>query len=118
MEQKIHKLGIIGYGNMAFYHHTKIQKPESLVYTAAYDTSPARLAKATENGLETYDDLETFLNRGDIEAVLVATPNNYHYELALAALEHGKHVICEKPATLTGAEFSRLMEVQSRKSFF
>jgi len=115
MEQKVHKLGIIGYGNMAFYHHTKILKPENLVYTAAYDASPARLAKAKENGLEAYEDLDAFLSRTDIEAVLVATPNNYHYPLALAALEYGKHVICEKPATLTGAEFSHLMEVAQHK---
>ena len=115
MEQKVHKLGIIGYGNMAFYHHTKIQKPENLAYIAAYDTSPARLAKAKENGLQVYDDLEAFLSCEDLEAVLVATPNHLHYRLALAALEHGKHVICEKPATLTGGEFSHLMKVAQRK---
>ena len=115
MENKLHKLGIIGYGNMASYHHNRIQKPESLVYTAAYDISPARLAKATENGLRAFSDLEAFFQEGDFEAVLVATPNAFHYELALAALEHGKHVICEKPATLTAGEFSHLMAVARQR---
>lgn len=115
MEKELHKLGIIGYGNMASYHHTKIQKPENVQYTAAYDASPERLAKARERGLATYDDLEAFLKNEELEGVLVATPNNYHYEFALAALEHGKHVICEKPATLTAAEFSHLMETARQR---
>lgn len=115
MKEKRHRLGIIGYGGMATYHHTKIQKPENVVFTAAYDISPARRENAAANGLAVYDDLNTFLREGDFEAVLVATPNNFHCELALAALEAGKHVICEKPATLTAAEFSRLMAVAEEK---
>ena len=116
MENRTHKLGIIGYGNMASYHHTRIQKPYNLVFTAAYDVSPARLAKAKEQGLTVYEDLEEFLCNGDFEAVLVATPNNYHFALAMAALEHGKHVICEKPATLTGKEFSALMAAAKQRN--
>lgn len=116
MENRTHKLGIIGYGNMASYHHTRIQKPYNLVFTAAYDVSPARLAKAKEQGLTVYEDLEEFLCNGDFEAVLVATPNNYHFALAMAAMEHGKHVICEKPATLTGKEFSALMAAAKQRN--
>ena len=66
--------------------------------------------------MQAYDDLEAFLGGGDFEAVLVATPNHLHYPMALAALEHGKHVICEKPATLTADEFSRLMAVAREKN--
>ena len=105
-----HKLGIIGYGGMGSYHHTKIEKPENLSFTAACDISEARREKARANGLQSYADPEVFLRDADVEAVLIATPNHLHYPLAMAALEAGKHVICEKPATLTAAEFQTLME--------
>ena len=115
MEQRIHKLGIIGYGGMGSYHHMKIEKPETLRFIAACDCSEARRAKARENGLRAYADVETFFREGDFEAVLIATPNHLHYPMAMAALEHGKHVICEKPATLTAAEFRTLMETAREK---
>lgn len=110
MEQTYHKLGIIGYGSMGSYHHQKILKPANLAFTAACDIDPARRNKAEANGLKTYADIDTFLKESDIEAVLVSTPNHVHYDLALAALKAGKHVICEKPATMNADQFSSLMD--------
>ena len=43
-----------------------------------------------------------------IQAVSVATPNNTHYEITKAALEHGLHVVCEKPLCFTVAEAEEL----------
>lgn len=110
-----HKLGIIGYGGMGSYHHMKIAKPENLSFTAACDISEARREKAAANGLRVFGDVERFLREADVEAVLIATPNHLHFPLAMAALEAGKHVICEKPATLTAAEFRALMEKAKEK---
>lgn len=106
----IHQLGVIGYGGMGSYHHRKILKPDNLCYIAACDISPARRELAKSDGLAVYDDYRALLQNPDVEAVLIATPNHLHFPLAMAALEAGKHVICEKPATLTAAEFQTLME--------
>jgi predicted dehydrogenase len=45
---------------------------------------------------------------GGVQAVSIATPNNTHYEIAKAALEHGIHVVCEKPLCFTVAEAEEL----------
>ena len=106
----VHKLGIIGYGGMGSYHHRKLPKPDNLRYVAACDLLPNRRDLAKEDGLTVYETPDALLNDPEVEAVLIATPNHLHFPLAMAALEHGKHVICEKPATLTAGEFQQLMD--------
>jgi protoporphyrinogen oxidase/predicted dehydrogenase len=55
-----------------------------------------------------YDDV---LRDGDIDAVAIATPVSTHFDLAMAALEAGKHVFVEKPLAATSDEVARLMRV-------
>ena len=112
----IHKLGIIGYGGMGSYHHTRLPKPDNVRYVAACDISPARRELAKTDGLATYENSIDLLNDPAVEAVLIATPNHLHFPMAKEALERGKHVICEKPATLTAAEFKHLMDVAKEKN--
>ena len=50
----------------------------------------------------------------DIEAVYIASPNRFHYEQSRFFLEHGIHVICEKPATTTMAEEQELIELAEK----
>lgn len=58
-------------------------------------------AFADEMGVrESCDDYEAMLARPDIDVVYLASPNRFHAEQALLALEHGKHVIVEKPAAV------------------
>ena len=109
-----HKVGVIGYGNMAHFHHTKILKPNNIIFHSAYDISDERLKKAKENGLKTYNNLEDFLNDDEIDIVLVATPNNFHKEYAIAAANHKKHIICEKPVAMNLSEFSEMVNTAKR----
>lgn len=53
---------------------------------------------------ETTQDYREVMSRDDIDAVVIATPNNLHREIALAAFAAGKHVLCEKPLALNAAE--------------
>jgi predicted dehydrogenase len=62
----------------------------------------------------TTDPCEVLTSR-EIDAVAVVTPVWTHYELAKAALEHGKHVFVEKPFTSTSAEAEELIELAQRK---
>lgn len=50
-----------------------------------------------------------------VDVVDIATPNSFHYEVAKAALEHGKHVYCEKPLTLSAEQSRELAELAKAK---
>jgi myo-inositol 2-dehydrogenase / D-chiro-inositol 1-dehydrogenase len=58
---------------------------------------------------EIYEDYRKLLDRKDIEAVTIGTPDHWHTAIALAALDAGKHVYCEKPLTLTIDEGKQLV---------
>ncbi len=63
---------------------------------------------------EIYDDYRKLLDRKDIEAVTIGTPDHWHTAIALAALDAGKHVYCEKPLTLTIDEGKQLVAAVKR----
>ncbi len=56
-----------------------------------------------------FEDYRKLLDRKDVEAVTIGTPDHWHTEIALAALDAGKHVYCEKPLTLTIDEGKQLV---------
>jgi len=58
---------------------------------------------------EIFEDYRKLLDRKDIEAVTIGTPDHWHTTIAIAALEAGKHVYCEKPLTLTIDEGKQLV---------
>ncbi len=61
-----------------------------------------------------YEDYRKLLERKDIEAVTIGTPDHWHTAIALAALDAGKHVYCEKPLTLTIDEGKQLVAAVKR----
>jgi predicted dehydrogenase len=66
-------------------------------------------------GWEGYEtDYRRLLERGDIDLVDVATPGNTHHEIAIAALEAGKHVLCEKPLANTLEESREMLDAARR----
>ena len=110
-----HKVGIIGYGGMAGWHVKKIMKSlENCEPTAVYDIDEAKLAAAEKDGMRPFSTLDEFLGKGDFDITLVATPNNFHKPMAVAAMETGRHVIVEKPCALSSAEVSDMIEAADR----
>jgi predicted dehydrogenase len=71
-------------------------------------------AKAKHPGAETYGDFRKMLERKDLDAVVVSTPDHTHAVASAAALRTGRHVYCEKPLTRTVAE-CRAIEELTRK---
>lgn len=114
VKKEVYHVGIIGYGGMADYHHRRIPKPEGIHFLAAYDISEVRLEKAAAEGLEIYRDLKSFLQDERLDIILIATPNNLHKEYAVAAMNAGKHVICEKPVALNSAELEEMIACAER----
>lgn len=103
-------IGIVGFGWMANWHFNKIiPKDEGITVIAAYDIDKQRVELAKENGLKGYYNLDKFLADTAFDTVLVATPNNTHKDLCIAALNAGKNVICEKPVTLNYQELHDIL---------
>lgn len=75
---------------------------------AARDPARSRDFAARHGLARSFGSYAALVEDPDITAVYIALPNSLHYEWALAALESGKHVLCEKPLTSNAAEAERL----------
>ena len=78
------------------------------------DSQRAAEAAAKLGFAESSADLKAVLARPDIHVVDVATPNDSHFAIAMAALKAGKHVLCEKPLAMTIAE-AKAMAAEAKK---
>ncbi len=108
---KIYNLGIIGYGAMASNHRKQLEKGNVRArLKGVFDISEERMIAAKKEGYIAYPSKESLLADPDIDIVLVATTNDSHKELAVDALRAGKHVMCEKPVTVTCAELVEIMQ--------
>ena len=105
-------VGIVGTGRIARVHAAAYSKVRggSLVSCMDVDKHAAQ-GFAADFGLKTVDSFEAMLAGPDVDAVVLATPNNVHAEQAIAALSAGKHVFCQKPIALTIADAERVVEV-------
>ena len=102
-------IGIVGAGYIAAVHADVLARDDRVRLTAVHDVVPEcaeRLARS--HGGTPVDTILELLERSD--AVFITTPNTQHVSLAIAAIETGKHVFCEKPLATTVAEARRVYE--------
>lgn len=104
------KTAIIGYGGMGSWHAAKIMKMEKFELSGVWDIKPDRLKAAREAGIRTYSSLDEVLSDEDIELVVIATWNDVHKPIAIAAMEAGKNVISEKPVTVCLSDLDDMIE--------
>lgn len=104
-------LAIVGYGGMGSYHQSTLIPTDLFQLAGIFDIDHQKIKQAQEAGLETYGSFEALLADQKVSVVLIATPNDQHKDLAIAALQAGKHVICEKPVTLNTAELDAILAV-------
>lgn len=107
---------VIGYGGMGSWHARKIRNElgEHAELIGIYDINPERGKIAEENGIHAYSSREELLADERIDLVTIATPNDYHKEIAIAALEAGKNVISEKPVAMNSSELNEMIECANR----
>jgi predicted dehydrogenase len=65
-----------------------------------------------------YGNYAALLDDAAVDIVYIGTPHSHHYQHARAALEAGKHVLCEKPMTVNAAQTAILVELARRKGLF
>ncbi|MGM1045923.1 Predicted dehydrogenase [Paenibacillus uliginis N3/975] len=104
-----HAIVIVGYGGMGSYHAKLIKDNNYLEVTGTYDILENRRTASIEAGYPAYESYEEVLSDSAVDVVLIATPNDVHKELALQAFKAGKHVICEKPVTLSVQDFKEMV---------
>ena len=106
------RIGIIGSGGIAQGCHMRgyATMPDRCEIVAVCDVNPdtARTAADKYQVAKTYTDYHQMLQQEQLDAVSVATPNAYHMQPTIDALEAGIHVICEKPLAMNAEEARKM----------
>jgi phthalate 4,5-cis-dihydrodiol dehydrogenase len=104
------RIGLVGLGTAGRSLPQAVAKTTGFSFIAGADLrQEAREQYRAEFGIQTFDSVAAMCELKDIDAVYVATPNPFHAEHAIAALEHGKHVMVEKPMALTLEDCDRMI---------
>ena len=104
--------GIIGIGNMGSAHAQMMKNIPNVKLVAACDIKESafdRLPAEYRDSVICCTDIEKFWEVPGLEAVLIAVPHYFHVDLAIAAMEHGKHIIVDKPIAVHKKEAERLL---------
>ena len=112
------KFCIVGYGSIAGFHRDALLPMEDV----EVDSVVGRLIEPSREFADSCDaplatlDLEEALDRPGLDAVLITSPSQVHFEQAKAALNHNKHVLLEIPMALNLEEAKELAELADRKN--
>lgn len=109
------KAGVIGCGGIANGKEMPAIKKTGLVDMVAFcDIITEKAEKAAKeygtSDAKTYSDYKELLKDGSIDVIYVCTPNRSHSEITVAALNAGKHVMCEKPMAINSAEAKKMLD--------
>ena len=118
MSEKV-RIGIIGAGAVSDYHHVPgIRLDDRCELVAVCDPNAALLERRQTDWGPTKKttNYEELANDPDVDAVIVATPPHLHHQMVIAALEAGKHVVCEKPMARSLAEARDMVKLANSAS--
>lgn len=113
-------VALIGNGLIMNGHRTYYRTRENTVVAAVCDVHRGRLEKALQqcrqenNACAGYEHYEEVMERSDIDAVVVGTPDHWHAALSIAAMKAGKDVYVEKPMTLTIEEGKAMVAAEKK----
>lgn len=112
------KFGVIGYGYWGPNVVRNLNQLEDAKVLGICDKSPQarRWAQKAYPHVEITSDPQALLSSTEIDAIAVVTPVWTHFELAKAALQHGKHIFVEKPFTSSTAQAEELINLAARKN--
>ncbi len=113
------RVGIIGCGGIAKGRHMPALAKQTRAEMAAFcdvcrEKAEEAAAQYGTEDAKVYTDYRALLEDKTIDMVHVCTPNRSHAEISIAAMEAGKHVMCEKPMAKTAAEARKMAEAAKR----
>ena len=104
------RFGLIGCGRVAPRHAQSIGQLSTTTLVAVADIKPPRADHfAHDYNATPYTDYRALLDRPDIDAVSICVPSGRHAEVAIDAMQAGKHVLVEKPIAITLADADRMI---------
>ena len=111
-------VGVIGCGHWGPNHIRTFSQLSNSEVVMCSDLDRDRLS-AIKNlfpQIKATEDYRDILNADDVDAICIATPTASHFQIAKESLEFGKHVLCEKPLTLSVKECAKLGQLSQEKS--
>jgi len=111
------KVGVVGYGYWGPNLVRNFMAQDCTDVAVVSDLDPGRLTRvaALYPSVRTTTDVKDLLNDPSVDAVVVATPVRTHFEIAMAALTAGKHVLVEKPIASTAEQAQQLIDEADRR---
>jgi predicted dehydrogenase len=119
-EEKEIRIALIGKGGMGTADANCALQTPNVKITAVCDLYDARLEQAKNQweNVFTTNDYKEILERKDVDAVIIATPDHWHQHVSIAAMKAGKHVYCEKPVIHKVKEAQALIDAQKAGSSY
>lgn len=110
------KIGLIGLGGIAGAHIASYKRYPDVEITAAAD---GKGKESYSYGMlspsaRVYNDYKEMIEKEELDAVDICAPSHLHPEISIYALEHGLHVLCEKPMALNYADAERISDVAKK----
>lgn len=109
------KAGIIGIGFVGVAHIEALRRLGNVEVVALADEADPVQKAANLNVPHGFSDYKEMLDTMSLDMVHICTPNHTHYQIAMAAMDRGIHVLCEKPMTTTIAEAEKLVQTAKEK---
>lgn len=114
------KWGIVGCGRIAdqFCHDLAFTNNCELYAVAARDGNDANTFAAKFGAPKAYQGYQALFDDQEVDVVYIATPHNFHFQNASDAIKAGKHVLCEKPITISTQECQELSKLADKHNVF
>jgi predicted dehydrogenase len=115
MEIEFKRVGVIGVGHLGQHHARVYTELLDARLVGVVDIDESRAHSISENlGVPYYTNMEDLFERQRPEALSIVVPTSQHYPVAKWALEHGIHVLIEKPVTTRPSEAEDLLHIAAR----
>ena len=107
------RYAVIGIGSMGFTHvNNIIRNSQYCTITAVCDINGETFNKLSEEqrkDIKCYNNVDDCMKDENVDVVLIATPHYFHVDIAIKALQHGKHILVEKPIAVHKKDAERLL---------
>ena len=112
--------GIVSAGRISaqFAHDMQFVKNGELAAVATRSLASAQAFAKKYHIEKCYEGYQTMFDDPDIDAVYIGTPHTLHYENVVAAIKAGKHVLCEKPITISSEQCLKLSKLAKQQGVF
>ena len=112
--------GIVGLGKIAdtFARDLALVSDASLVAVASRSLQKAEAFKTLYSATYAFGNYEELFNCSEVDVIYIATPHSHHAQLALQAMEHGKHVLCEKPMGVNRQQTAAMLDMAKERQVY